>query len=727
MTAQHNLPSALAEALANKGYENLTQVQTAVLEPSLAGRDLLVSAQTGSGKTVAFGLAMAGDLLGDAERLPQADTPLALIVAPTRELAVQVARELTWLYGPAGARLATCVGGMDMRDERKALARGAHIVVGTPGRLSDHIKRGSLDTAGIRVVVLDEADEMLDMGFREELEHILEGTPETRRTLMFSATVPKGIANLAARYQKDAERVRTEAENRQHIDIEYRALLVAPGDEENAIVNIVRHSDSEGALVFCTTRAAVNKLMSRMGNRGFPVVALSGELSQKERSNALQALRDGRARVCIATDVAARGLDLDNLGLVIHADLPRDPATLLHRSGRTGRAGRKGVSALIVAPKARRRVERLLNDAKIEANWGTPPSADEINALDDARLLADPSLTRPIHESERAMIDALISQHGAEQVAAAFLRKQREGRSAPEDLREVDVTPPKPRRERGEQGDWTERAPREKRGKAERKGFDDAVWVRLNVGRKKNAEARWILPVLCKAGGLSRDDIGAIRINPGDTHVELTSEAAARFFEALGHGATLEKGLRAEPLEGAPEPWRRDAEDDRPAYESRKPRARREDRAPRDDAGDHGDRPAPYVRRKAYDPDAPRDVSGKKPWKKKTFQDEAAPAAREPSPRTDYIQDDRKKPYKDKPKGDFQRDDRGGDKPAGKPHGKPYAKAGGKPGKPRTEGGWKPPVKAAGKRQKPGAAGGKPAFQKGGKPPKKHRKPGPNA
>ena len=683
MSAYPSVPSALAEALANKGYESLTQVQTAVLDPEFAGRDLLVSAQTGSGKTVAFGIAMSGDLLGDEDRLSRAETPMALIVAPTRELAMQVARELTWLYGPAGARIATCVGGMDMRDERKALARGAHIVVGTPGRLSDHIKRGSLDTAGIRVVVLDEADEMLDMGFREELEHILEGTPETRRTLMFSATVPKGIANLATRYQKDALRVKTESEQRQHGDIEYRALLVAPGDEENAIVNIVRHSDSESALVFCTTRAAVNKLMSRMGNRGFPVVALSGELSQKERSNALQALRDGRARVCIATDVAARGLDLDNLGLVIHADLPRDPATLLHRSGRTGRAGRKGVSAMIVAPRARRRVERLLGDAKIEATWGTPPSANEINALDDARLLADPSLTRPIHESERAMIDALIEQHGAEQVAAAFLRKQREGRSAPEDLREVDLTPPKRRErgERGERGDRPEREPREKRHKTERKGFDDAVWVQLNVGRKKNAEARWILPVLCKAGGLSRDDIGAIRINPSDTHVELTREAAARFFETIGEGGSVEKGLRASPLDGAP-----------PAPS-------------RFDRDERSERPAPRLRKKPYDPDAPRNLSGKKPYKKKSAPEDAAPAERTPSPQTDYIQDDREKPAR----------------PA-----KKFSKV-------HAKDGWKPPMRGKGKpgkggpkaAGKGGPKGGKPAFQKGGKPPKKHRKPGP--
>lgn len=699
--AQLGVREEIVRALAEQGIEHAFAIQELTLPLALAGDDLIGQARTGMGKTFAFGIPLLHRVTGPGEPALNG-TPRALVVVPTRELCLQVyddlvgaAKHLQAGGGEAGPvrplSVVAIYGGRPYEPQIEALQKGADVIVGTPGRLLDLAQQNHLQLGGLSVLVLDEADEMLDMGFREELEHILEGTPETRRTLMFSATVPKGIANLAARYQKDAERVRTEAENRQHIDIEYRALLVAPGDEENAIVNIVRHSDSEGALVFCTTRAAVNKLMSRMGNRGFPVVALSGELSQKERSNALQALRDGRARVCIATDVAARGLDLDNLGLVIHADLPRDPATLLHRSGRTGRAGRKGVSALIVAPKARRRVERLLNDAKIEANWGTPPSADEINALDDARLLADPSLTRPIHESERAMIDALISQHGAEQVAAAFLRKQREGRSAPEDLREVDVTPPKPRRERGEQGDWTERAPREKRGKTERKGFDDAVWVRLNVGRKKNAEARWILPVLCKAGGLSRDDIGAIRINPGDTHVELTSEAAARFFEALGHGATLEKGLRAEPLEERPSP----------GAVTRKMTARPTSPASRGRAGKtgpHAMTPAttatgrpltsagkPTTRKR------PATFPARSPGRRKPSQDEAAPAAREPSPRTDYIQDDRKKPYKDKPKGDFQRDDRGGDKPAGKPHGKPYAKAGGKPGKPRTEGGWKPP------------------------------------
>ena len=199
----------LAKALAVKGYETLTPVQDAVIDPALAEQDLLVSAQTGSGKTVAFGLALAPTLLGDAPKLPEAGSPMALIIAPTRELALQVTKELQWLYAPAGGRITSCIGGMDMRDERRALNRGVHIVVGTPGRLVDHIRRGSLDMETLNAVVLDEADEMLNMGFREELEHILEAAPEERRTLMFSATVSKPIARLATNYQNDAVRVNT--------------------------------------------------------------------------------------------------------------------------------------------------------------------------------------------------------------------------------------------------------------------------------------------------------------------------------------------------------------------------------------------------------------------------------------------------------------------------------------------------------------------------------------
>ncbi len=283
-----------------------------------------MSAQTGSGKTVAFGLALAPRLLGDAERFEKAGAPRALIVTPTRELAQQVHRELAWLYAETGARLATCVGGMDPRREQHALAHGVHVVVGTPGRLCDHLERGALVLARIEAVVLDEADEMLDMGFREDLERLLDAAPTERRTLMFSATIPKQIATLAKRYQKGALRIATSGEGDRHRDIEYHAIPIVPRERDLAVVNLLRYYDAPGALVFCATRDGVTRLAANLSERGFAVAALSGELSQRERNQALQALRDGRARVCVATDVAARGLDLPDLGLVIHAEVCED-------------------------------------------------------------------------------------------------------------------------------------------------------------------------------------------------------------------------------------------------------------------------------------------------------------------------------------------------------------------------------------------------------------------
>ena len=224
------ISSPLARALAERNYDKLTPVQTAVLADDAADRDLLVSAQTGSGKTVAYGLAIAKNLLGDAERFPRAEAPLALIVAPTRELALQVHRELTWLYHYADARIVSCVGGMDPRREQRELAEGAHIVVGTPGRLCDHLRRGRLDISELKAVVLDEADEMLDLGFREDMEFILETTPETRRTLLFSATFPRGIITLAKQYQQQAFRVEVaRSADEQAQGLMFRTSLPADG------------------------------------------------------------------------------------------------------------------------------------------------------------------------------------------------------------------------------------------------------------------------------------------------------------------------------------------------------------------------------------------------------------------------------------------------------------------------------------------------------------------
>ncbi len=613
-----NVAAPLAQALAGKGYETLTSVQEAVLAEGVAGRDALVSAQTGSGKTVAFGLAIAPEILNGQDVLLYADKPIALAIAPTRELALQVARELEWLYAGAQARLATCVGGMDYRTERRALERGAHIVVGTPGRLRDHIERGSLDLSGLRAVVLDEADEMLDLGFAEDLEFILAAAPEDRRTLMFSATVPKEIEKLAGEFQKDALRIQAQGEAKQHVDIEYKAFSVAVRDREHAIFNVLRYYDARTAIVFCKTRVNVNHLLARMGNRGFQVVALSGELSQQERTHALQALRDGRARVCIATDVAARGIDLPGLELVIHADLPSNSETLLHRSGRTGRAGKKGVSALIVTPAEYKKAQRLLSGAKLVAEWGAAPGADEVQAREDQRLLDHPTLTAPIGEESGIAAD-LLDRHGPEALAAAFVRLWREGRSAPEVLStDLPVPPPSAPRERGE--------------------FGPSVWFRISVGRSGRAEARWLLPKICDAGSIAKDGIGAIRVREDETFVQISEALAPRF----GAQVDLDKGLVMERVEGEPDfdkpRFERPARPERaerrekPAYTPKPPRVVDEVEAAPGPKAKYDDRPRPTESRPDW---KPRRDDGPRP-DRKPYGDRA--------PRTEGDEDRPKKP-----------------------------------------------------------------------------------
>ena len=654
---------SLSDALAERGYDILTPVQEAVTAPELAGADLLVSAQTGSGKTVGFGLAIGPTLLGEAGVFGPAEAPLGLIIAPTRELALQVTRELGWLYAKAGARIASCVGGMDMRDERRALERGAHIVVGTPGRLSDHIRRGSLEMGSLRAVVLDEADEMLDLGFREDLEFMLGEAPEARRTLLFSATVPPMIVTLAKHYQRDAVRVTTLSDRSPHADIAYQALRVAPQDAENAIINVLRFHEAQNAIVFANTRATVNRLTARFANRGFSVVCLSGELSQAERSHALQAMRDGRARVCVATDVAARGIDLPNLELVIHAELPSNSETLLHRSGRTGRAGRKGISALIVPPRVGKKAERLLKGAKVEAEWTVPPGAEEILRRDEERLLADPVWQEAPSEAEAEFAARLLAEQSPEAVAAAYLRLFRARHSVPEELSDVASRPePKPR-----------------------EAFGPSVWVSLSVGRDKGAEPRWLLPLMLRAGALEKADVGAIRVQDTETFVEIAEGAAENFMASLEQGGVLEKGVSVRAVEGVPE-FGRPERSERPA--------RPAGGAPKRGGG------KPWQEKKDTRPRGP------KPERRETAERAETPARAERGPRPER----KAEPPREKPGKAFERT-----APGGKPK-KPYEPR--KP-KPAAEGGAPAPQdthKPRSKGPKPGKPAGKPAGKPVGKP-----------
>ncbi len=527
---------ALDSALSARGYAEPTPVQAAVLEAE-AGRDLLVSAQTGSGKTVAFGLALAPTLLGDADKFREFGAPVALVIAPTRELALQVNAELQWLYAETGARIVSCVGGMDPRTERKALERGAHIVVGTPGRLRDHLERGALDLSELKAVVLDEADEMLDMGFQEDLTFLLDAAPAERRTLLFSATIARDIAELAKTYQRDALRIDTTTRNAPHGDIEYKAIRVAPNEIELAVVNVLRFFEAPGALVFANTRERVKHLTASLRERGFSVVGLSGELNQNQRSEALQSLRDGHARVCVATDVAARGLDLPDLGLVIHAELPVNKATMLHRSGRTGRAGKKGVSVLIVTYTRRRKAELMLQSASIKAEWSGPPSADEIRAKDEERMWTDPVLTDPADDENLALGRKLLERQSPEQVAAALMRLYRQKLPPPEDVYDDERMKRQQEQRRNDKGQPDMPFQDFARG-------GDMTWFRINIGREKNADPKWLMPLICRLGHVTKRDIGTIRIFDRDTKFEITADAEAKFRAAVAQG--LEDGMKIE-------------------------------------------------------------------------------------------------------------------------------------------------------------------------------------
>ncbi|ADR51802.1 ATP-dependent RNA helicase protein [Candidatus Liberibacter solanacearum CLso-ZC1] len=538
MNIFEDIPQVIGDALSERGYVNLTAVQKAVLDPNLRDKDILVSAQTGSGKTVAFGLALASNLLEGKDRFGPAAAPLALAIAPTRELAMQVGRELEWLYAKTGVVVSVCIGGVSLHRERRDLQNGSHIVVGTPGRLCDHIRGKGLNMSHLKAVILDEADEMLDLGFRDDIEFILDSSPEKRRMLMFSATISSAITTLAKNYQKDAVRINIASENRQHSDIDYRAILVSLSDRDNAIVNLLRYYEAKNAIVFCSTRASVSRFTRVLGEHLFQVVALSGELSQQERSNALQMMRDGRARVCIATDVAARGIDLPDLEIVIHAELSSNPENLLHRSGRTGRAGRKGVSVFVVPQNMQRRAERLFKEANVSATWESAPSVEAIMERDSQRMLHNPLLIDPIQGDEKKSIGDLLAKHDPEKIAAAFLRLNRAGMCPPEKIKAVSLSTGRDR--------FRDDSRDSRFGGASRDNFRNSSWFSLSIGSEQKAEARWLIPMLCRKSGIDRHSIGAIRVLPDQTFIEIAESGV----EFLRRPVKLDKGITIKYLNG---------------------------------------------------------------------------------------------------------------------------------------------------------------------------------
>ncbi|HEX8952771.1 MAG TPA: DEAD/DEAH box helicase, partial [Polyangia bacterium] len=517
----------LAEALRERDYHTPTPVQARVL--AAADADLLVSSQTGSGKTVAFGLVIGRVLLDGADTLARADKPRALVVAPTRELAAQVQRELQWLFARTGGRIVACTGGTDLRGDARALRHGVDIVVGTPGRLVDLVTRRTLDLSGVQVLVLDEADEMLDLGFREALEALLQATPAERRTLLFSATLPPGIRSLAKKFQRDAVAVdpRSGAPTA-HEDIRHVAHLCADGERTAALVNVLRLADDDRAIVFCRTRDNVAALHADLLARGFLATAISGDRAQEERTRALEALRQGHVRVLVATNVAARGLDLPDVGLVVHADLPENAEALTHRSGRTGRAGNKGVNLFLVERGARRRAERLFHEAHLRLPWSAPPDAAAVAAHDRARLVAEvaAAIAAPREPEVVAMAEKLVADHDAVAVVALLVERALAGRPAGEKLTRVELRAPAAAHPHPRAA-----APHGKPAAAGRSGATDGEMVpfEVNLGAKDRAEANWILPLVCRRGGITRREVGAIRVARDRTYFEVARRVADEF------------------------------------------------------------------------------------------------------------------------------------------------------------------------------------------------------
>ena len=429
------VPDSLRPALVRRGFTALTAVQQGILAADDGVRDLRIRSQTGSGKTVALGIALARSFAGDA-LAQERRGPLALVIAPTRELAAQVKEELSWLFADVpGARCGVVTGGTSVDRERTLLQRRPAMLVGTPGRLLDHVGSGALDLGWVKQLVLDEADQMLDLGFKDELDGILAALPKERRTHLVSATFAPNVQALADRFQSSPILVAGTPAGAAHADIEHIALKVGARDHYAALVNLLLLAGDERTLVFVRTREGTSALADKLAGDGFLAMPIHGDLAQSQRTRTLQAFRRGAIHTLIATDVAARGLDITDVTSVVHFDPPIDAETYVHRSGRTGRAGQKGRSYMFVVKSRANFARRLFHEARVKERWEGCPGPAEVRAhrLEQAGDRAAHALTAatPPGAAERAIADNLLAGRDAAAVVAMLLGQMATGPCEP--------------------------------------------------------------------------------------------------------------------------------------------------------------------------------------------------------------------------------------------------------------------------------------------------------
>ncbi len=527
-----DVPGPLADAMRRRGFADLTSVQRSVLEAASEARDLRISSQTGSGKTVAIGLALAPHLTEPAAS-GRGRGPSVLLLVPTRELAVQVRDELRWLFaGVRGLGIDVVIGGTSLGAERQTLARGPRIVVGTPGRTLDHLKTGALVSTAVEHVVLDESDRMLDMGFREELEAILERMPRERRTHLVSATFPGPVRKLADRFQREVLHVEGTRLGAANSDIEHVAHIVARGECYATLVNLLLLNQGARCLVFVERRLDTSALAERLSGDGFPVQAFSGELAQAQRTRTLEAFRNGAIKTLISTDVAARGIDVPDIELVVHVDPPGDTDSYVHRSGRTGRAGRPGRSVLLVPQRARGHVARLLGTGRIEADWRPAPSASKVRKQ-----------LRKLHRQQ--VHERLAVEEAPTQQQIDYAKGLLDGRDpAAVVAMLLDMAQPTPICE--------PMALSEAPPAGSHRDTPGFVRFTINWGERGGAAPNRLLGHVCRRGQIQGHSVGAIEIGATESSFDVDARAAGRFEKLVRKPDSRDPKLRIVRAGSAP-------------------------------------------------------------------------------------------------------------------------------------------------------------------------------
>ncbi|MHA6628465.1 DEAD/DEAH box helicase [Pseudonocardia sichuanensis] len=546
------LRAELQREVEELGYENPSPIQAQSIGPLVEGRDLLGQAATGTGKTAAFALPILERLAAQRPERSRGDAPFGLVLTPTRELALQVSEAVTRYGRGVGARVVTVYGGAPVGPQWKALQQGVDVVVATPGRAIDLMNRGSLRLDALETVVLDEADEMLDMGFVEDIETLLDATPDTRQAVLFSATMPRRIETLAQKYLREPVTVRIRREavpEGEAPKVRQTAYLVPRSHTTAALGRVLEAERPTAAIVFCRTRLDVDAVTETLTARGLRAEALHGGMDQEHRTRVVERVRSGRTELLVATDVAARGLDIDLLTHVVNHDVPQSSEAYVHRIGRVGRAGREGVAITLVPPSkvhAMRAVERLTGQP---IEFAPVPTAADLRAARLARtaavlrerLVADLRDEEPGSPADadgvRAMLDVLAAEFDGVDVAAAAVRLLQEATGAPNDDEDIPVVALPRAGER--------REPRSRGGAAgTRPPKAGTTRLFVNAGRASGVRPQDIVGALANESSLSGRDIGAIQIHERHALVEIPEHAADDVLRSL-RGATTLKGRRA--------------------------------------------------------------------------------------------------------------------------------------------------------------------------------------